>query len=80
MSRNELVAKIEALNEWEAVIEEAKPFPAAVFPSAYEKRPLRESPTKAPRKRPHPRRTPERARDIIACPLLKSKRKRSFQK
>ena len=24
MSRNELVAKIEALNEWEAVIEEAK--------------------------------------------------------
>lgn len=24
MSKNELVAKIEALNEWEAVIEEAK--------------------------------------------------------
>ena len=24
MSRNELIAKIEALNEWEAVIEEAK--------------------------------------------------------
>ena len=24
MSRNDLIAKIEALNEWEAVIEEAK--------------------------------------------------------
>ena len=33
MSRNELVAKIEALNEWEAVIEEAKAEAEAILDS-----------------------------------------------
>ena len=43
MSRNELIAKIEALNEWEAVIEEAKAEAEAIRDSIKQEMLVRET-------------------------------------
>ena len=76
MSKNELVAKIEALNEWEAVIEEAKAptancirntpnrAPAAAFPSAPKEKPLVRPADQSKRTKSFPPIQTERARTL----------------